>query len=134
VSRTSTAPLDRLKVYLIAQTGSSQPAVSAMKQGDAVQASKQVARPLVDACKALWRAGGMRSLFAGRAFRVKCEGVLIHAGNGLNVVKVMPESAIKFGSYEVYLGMNLSLQAYIKVCRLQKDSWLIWKVTATLSN
>lgn len=24
-----------------------------------------------------------------------------HVGNGLNVVKVMPESAIKFGAYEV---------------------------------
>lgn len=26
---------------------------------------------------------------------------LTGAGNGLNVVKVMPESAIKFGAYEV---------------------------------
>lgn len=26
---------------------------------------------------------------------------LTPAGNGLNVVKVMPESAIKFGAYEV---------------------------------
>ncbi|KAI9826096.1 MAG: hypothetical protein M1832_000545 [Thelocarpon impressellum] len=85
ISRTATAPLDRLKVYLIAQTGLGRDAVQAAKQGDAVAAAKKVSRPLIEASKELWRAGGVRSLFAG---------------NGLNVVKVMPESAIKFGSYE----------------------------------
>ncbi|KAI9809952.1 MAG: hypothetical protein M1825_000385 [Sarcosagium campestre] len=85
VSRTATAPLDRLRVYLIAQTSSKTDAIQSVKNGEAVQAAKVVSRPLVVAIKALWRAGGIRSLFAG---------------NGLNVVKVMPESAIKFGSYE----------------------------------
>ncbi|KAI9679367.1 MAG: hypothetical protein M1817_005389 [Caeruleum heppii] len=85
VSRTATAPLDRLKVYLIAQTGITGEAIQAAKEGAPVQAAKKASRPLVDASKALWRAGGIRSLFAG---------------NGLNVLKVMPESAIKFGSYE----------------------------------
>ncbi|KAK0109786.1 hypothetical protein ONS95_002461 [Cadophora gregata] len=85
VSRTSTAPLDRLKVYLIANIGPAKDSVNAMKKGDAVGVAKTVGRPLIDATKELWKAGGMRSLFAG---------------NGLNVIKVMPESAIKFGSYE----------------------------------
>ncbi|KAI9883104.1 MAG: RNA polymerase II holoenzyme cyclin-like subunit [Watsoniomyces obsoletus] len=85
VSRTATAPLDRLKVHLIAQTGVSKEAVKAAKEGTVKEATKKASRPLVEASKALWRAGGMRSLFAG---------------NGLNVVKIMPESAIKFGSYE----------------------------------
>ena len=65
VSRTSTAPLDRLKVYLITQTGTASKAVEAAKQGSALQATKHAARPLVEACKELWRAGGIRSLFAG---------------------------------------------------------------------
>lgn len=65
VSRTSTAPLDRLKVYLIAQTSDTSKVVEAAKQGSAVRATKHAARPLRDACIALWRAGGMRSLFAG---------------------------------------------------------------------
>ncbi|KAI4239231.1 MAG: hypothetical protein LQ349_000541 [Xanthoria aureola] len=85
VSRTATAPLDRLKVYLIAQTSVKAEAIDAVKSGAPVQAAKHASRPLLDASKTLWRMGGMRSLFAG---------------NGLNVVKVMPESAIKFGSYE----------------------------------
>jgi len=91
ISRTATAPLDRLRVYLIAQTDVadvSKKIAGAVSEGNAVQAAKKAARPLRDALRALWRAGGMRSLFAG---------------NGLNVVKVLPESAIKFGSYEVIL-------------------------------
>ena len=65
VSRTATAPLDRLKVYLIAQTGVKSEAVQAVVSGAPVQAAKKVSRPLVEASKELWRAGGMRSLFAG---------------------------------------------------------------------
>ncbi|KAF2472035.1 calcium dependent mitochondrial carrier protein-like protein [Lindgomyces ingoldianus] len=85
VSRTSTAPLDRLKVYLIAQTSVAQEAVSAAKSGTVFQAAVNAWKPMAVATRELWQAGGMRSLYAG---------------NGLNVVKVMPESAIKFGSYE----------------------------------
>ncbi|KAF4628020.1 hypothetical protein G7Y89_g10133 [Cudoniella acicularis] len=85
ISRTATAPLDRLKVYLIASTGPAKDSIDAIKKGDAAAVAKTVGRPLGNAMRELWKAGGMRSLFAG---------------NGLNVVKVMPESAIKFGSYE----------------------------------
>lgn len=85
VSRTATAPLDRLKVYLIAQTGTKKAVVEAAKEGAPIQVVKHIGQPLIDATKELWKAGGVRSLFAG---------------NGLNVVKVMPESAIKFGAYE----------------------------------
>ncbi|KAE8422087.1 mitochondrial carrier domain-containing protein [Aspergillus pseudocaelatus] len=85
VSRTATAPLDRLKVYLIAQTGAKSAAVCAAKDGAPLRAAGNASKSLADAVKELWRAGGIRSLFAG---------------NGLNVLKVMPESAIKFGAYE----------------------------------
>ncbi|UPX10647.1 uncharacterized protein EKO05_0001293 [Ascochyta rabiei] len=85
VSRTSTAPLDRLKVYLIAQTAVKQEVVAAAKSGNIFKSAVRAWEPLAVAMKELWRAGGMRSLYAG---------------NGLNVIKVMPESAIKFGAYE----------------------------------
>jgi solute carrier family 25 (mitochondrial phosphate transporter), member 23/24/25/41 len=65
VSRTATAPLDRLKVYLIANTGVTKDSLEAVKHGEPLKAMKQVGRPLIDACKELWRAGGVRSLFAG---------------------------------------------------------------------
>ena len=63
LSRTATAPLDRLKVYLIAQTG--KPAIDAVAAGRPVVAAKAAARPLKDAIAALWRGGGVRSFFAG---------------------------------------------------------------------
>ena len=68
VSRTATAPLDRLKVFLIAQVGRKDEAINAAKSGAPVQAAKHASRPLVQALKQLWRMGGMRSLFAGEAF------------------------------------------------------------------
>lgn len=70
VSRTATAPLDRLKVYLIAQTGVKDEAAHAAKSGAPIQAAKKVARPLIEAIKALWRMGGIRSLFAGKLLAV----------------------------------------------------------------
>ena len=66
VSRTATAPLDRLKVYLIAQIGSKEETVQSLKEGAPLQAAKKASRPLVDAGRALWRMGGIRSLFAGK--------------------------------------------------------------------
>ncbi|SPQ20336.1 ef2e8f01-a678-410d-b25d-0e303925158c [Thermothielavioides terrestris] len=86
VSRTATAPLDRLKVYLLVNTKtSSNVAIAAAKQGRPLVALRNAGGPIVDAIVSLWKAGGLRTFFAG---------------NGLNVVKIMPESAIRFGSYE----------------------------------
>ncbi|CAA3000794.1 calcium-binding mitochondrial carrier S -2-B-like [Olea europaea subsp. europaea] len=63
-SRTTTAPLDRLKVVLQVQTDHA---------------------AIVPAVKKLWKEGGFLGFFRG---------------NGLNVLKVAPESAIKFYTYE----------------------------------
>ena len=67
ISRTSTAPLDRLKVYLIAQTSVAEEAVAAAKHGNIVKAALNAWRPLAAAMKELWQAGGMRSLYAGKS-------------------------------------------------------------------
>lgn len=67
-SRTATAPLDRIKVYLIAQTGSATEAIQAAKSGAALQATKHGMSTLWNACKDVWNAGGIRSLFAGMCF------------------------------------------------------------------
>lgn len=65
VSRSSTAPLDRLKVYLIAQTSVAEQAVADAKSGNVFRAALNAWRPLAGATKELWQAGGMRSLYAG---------------------------------------------------------------------
>lgn len=67
VSRTSTAPLDRLKVYLIAQTSVAEEAVVAAKHGNIIKAAMNAWRPLATATRELWQAGGMRSLYAGES-------------------------------------------------------------------
>lgn len=74
VSRTSTAPLDRLKVYLIAQTSVAEEAVAAAKHGNIFRAALNAWRPLATATKELWEAGGMRSLYAGK---YRCSLLLI---------------------------------------------------------
>ncbi|KAI7782276.1 calcium dependent mitochondrial carrier protein [Diaporthe eres] len=86
ISRTATAPLDRLKVYLLVNTKTKAGvAADVVKQGQPLAAVRTAGKPIGDAIHALWKAGGFRTFFAG---------------NGLNVIKIMPETAIKFGSYE----------------------------------
>ncbi|VFV31559.1 calcium-binding mitochondrial [Lynx pardinus] len=67
VSRTGTAPLDRLKVFM------------------QVHASKTNKLNILGGLRNMIREGGMRSLWRG---------------NGINVLKIAPESAIKFMAYE----------------------------------
>ncbi|KAM9244726.1 mitochondrial adenyl nucleotide antiporter SLC25A23 isoform 1-T1 [Trichechus inunguis] len=67
VSRTGTAPLDRLKVFM------------------QVHASKTNRLDVLGGLRSMVREGGVRSLWRG---------------NGINVLKIAPESAIKFMAYE----------------------------------
>ncbi|QRW01670.1 mitochondrial carrier protein [Ceratobasidium sp. AG-Ba] len=75
VSRTATAPFDRLKVYLIT------------RQPEVIENIKQQAqRPALGrAVTNIYAEGGLAAFWVG---------------NGLNIVKIFPESAIKFLSYE----------------------------------
>lgn len=97
VSRTATAPFDRLKIYLITASRSGDTATAAaaqtIKAGGAEAAAKnagQIASKglgvLGVAVRSLYRDGGGLKAF--------------WLGNGLNCIKIFPESAIKFLSYE----------------------------------
>ncbi|KAI1099748.1 mitochondrial carrier [Jackrogersella minutella] len=98
ISRTATAPLDRLKVYLLVNTTSSANVVAeAAKKGQPIRALKHAGRPLVTAVGDIYKAGGVRGFFAG---------------NGLNVVKIMPETAIRFGAYEAAKKTLASLEGH----------------------
>lgn len=115
VSRTCTAPFDRIKVFLIARTDLSLTVMHSKKEIAAEVASgasrhvieearKKLAKiqiesklapepphsrtirsPIIQAARTIWKQGGFRAFYVG---------------NGLNVLKVFPESAMKFGSFE----------------------------------
>jgi len=79
VSRTCTAPLDRLKIHLITYVADvSEPSTSLPKRASRISLMQAV-RTIYDA------GGGIRAFFVG---------------NGLNVAKIFPESAVKFWSFE----------------------------------
>lgn len=66
VSRTATAPLDRLKVYLLVSTQyRGETAVAALKRGKPLIAIQNAARPFSDAIRDVYRSGGIRGFFAG---------------------------------------------------------------------
>lgn len=97
ISRTATAPFDRLKVYLITASRSedtaSAQALNSVKKGQTVavkDATKVAAKGMGvigSAVTTLYREGGGLKAF--------------WLGNGLNCIKIFPESAIKFMSYEM---------------------------------
>ncbi|ORY83515.1 mitochondrial carrier domain-containing protein [Leucosporidium creatinivorum] len=89
VSRTATAPFDRLKVYLITSP-STQPPPDATPcptgSGTRIKKPRRNAGSIPAAVRAVLKQGGGVKAF--------------WTGNGLNVIKIFPESAIKFLSYE----------------------------------
>lgn len=96
VSRTGTAPLDRLKVFMqVRGPGKIHPLSQAWApEGDPqshlifpmqVHASKTNKLNILGGLKSMIQEGGLRSLWRG---------------NGINVLKIAPESAIKFMAYE----------------------------------
>ncbi|PWN20581.1 mitochondrial carrier [Microstroma glucosiphilum] len=97
ISRTATAPFDRLKVYLITASRSEDTATAgalkSVKQGQTVAAK--------DATKVAAKGMGVIGSAVTTLYR---EGGGLKAfwlGNGLNCIKIFPESAIKFLSYEM---------------------------------
>lgn len=138
VSRTCTAPFDRIKVFLIARTDLSstimhskkaiaQQVASGAPRQVIEEARKQLAKielevskraaepphkrtirsPIIQAARTLWKQGGFRAFYLG---------------NGLNVIKVFPESAMKFGSFEATKRFLARIEGVDDTSKLSKVS------------
>ncbi|KAM5233909.1 mitochondrial adenyl nucleotide antiporter SLC25A23 isoform 2-T2 [Hipposideros larvatus] len=92
LSRTGTAPLDRLKVFM------------------QVHASKTNRLNILGGLWSMIQEGGVRSLWRG---------------NGINVLKIAPESAIKFMAYEQVLKTRLTLRRTGQYKGLLDCAWQI---------
>ena len=65
VSRTATAPLDRLKVYLLVNTTNKPTEIAALKKAAPGGIIRNAVRPIGDAIRDLFRSGGIKGFFAG---------------------------------------------------------------------
>lgn len=98
ISRTSTAPFDRIKVFLIARTDLSSTLLNSKDEISLKNPNADLSKirsPLIKAATTLYRQGGLRAFYVG---------------NGLNVIKVFPESAMKFGSFELAKNLMAKLE------------------------
>lgn len=67
ISRTATAPIDRLKVYLLVDSKSkSKTVLTAAKAGYGLAALRQAGTPVTAAVTDLYKTGGLRTFFAGK--------------------------------------------------------------------
>lgn len=138
VSRTCTAPFDRIKVFLIARTDLSLTVLRSRQQiakEVASGASRQVIEearknlkqlkaeasrhaaepphertirsPILQAARTLWKQGGFKAFYVG---------------NGLNVFKVFPESAMKFGCFEATKRILARVEGVDDTTKLSKTS------------
>jgi len=115
VSRTCTAPFDRIKVFLIARTDLSSTLLHkrielAKKLRPNEIPLDKIKSPLIKAATTLYRQGGLRAFYVG---------------NGLNVAKVFPESAMKFGSFEMAKRLMSQLEGVSDTSHLSRFSTYI---------
>ncbi|KAK5780450.1 Ca(2+)-binding ATP:ADP antiporter SAL1 PWA37_002578 [Arxiozyma heterogenica] len=89
ISRTCTAPFDRIKVFLIARTDLASTLLNSKKDllvKNPKADINKIRSPIIKAITSLYKQGGIKAFYVG---------------NGLNAFKVFPESSIKFGTFEL---------------------------------
>ncbi|KAJ3164436.1 hypothetical protein HDU88_005313 [Geranomyces variabilis] len=85
VSRTVTAPLDRLKVLLVTQTTIYPSPLGAINSAPANVPAAPTSGAIIGGIRRIYQQGGIRSFYRG---------------NGINVMKIAPESGMKFFTFE----------------------------------